>query len=163
MPTLNKTTTIKPGECFTLPRGAVVVSVSGILTNSCDFELPTPEALKCYKFEWELTNNVGSNTQAWDHEDVNNLFTAIVLNNVSTVISTKVSEPCTLRTNIDSILGTQGVLTVNCNRIGIAGDRDVATVVIKTLPSIAANLSVKVDLSGSNGDIRIFPVEITCP
>ena len=59
--TITKSVTIEPGESFTLPNGATVVSVTGILSNSCDFPLPDPEEYKCGYFYFNIDDDSNVN------------------------------------------------------------------------------------------------------
>lgn len=55
--TITKTVSISPGEQFTLPNGATIVSISDILDNSCDFTLPDPEPFVNYKYSFALNED----------------------------------------------------------------------------------------------------------
>lgn len=54
---LTKSVTISPGESFTLPSGATIISITDTLTNSCNFELPTPEQLIEYNFYFSVNED----------------------------------------------------------------------------------------------------------
>lgn len=57
MATITKTVIISPGESFTLPKGATVLSISNNLENSCGFDLPDPETLQNYKFYFSINED----------------------------------------------------------------------------------------------------------
>lgn len=59
--TITKTVSIAPGEQFTLPNGATIISVSDILDNSCDFPLPDPEPFVDYKYSFALNEDDNDN------------------------------------------------------------------------------------------------------
>ena len=77
MPQIIKTITIKSGEQFVLPPGAVVTTVIGMLGSS-GCTLPSPSQLSCYAFQFSAANKSGSRTPAYD--DVRLL--GIILNGV---------------------------------------------------------------------------------
>ena len=159
--TTTKSITLKPGETYILPADATNISSTGEIENECNLDI-TNVLLKCYDFIWELTNSNGAPTQSWDHEDSNNKITSIVLNNNTYTVTNKVSEPDTLKGNINAFLSSQGVFAIQSGRFDIAGDRDIAFVKMKTTDNLAKNLYITIKLSGSNGDIRIYPVEADC-
>lgn len=55
--TITKTVSISPGEQFTLPNGATIVSTSDILDNSCGLVLPNPEPFVNYKYAFALNED----------------------------------------------------------------------------------------------------------
>lgn len=59
--TITKTVSISPGEQFTLPNGATIISISDILDNSCDFTLPDPEPFVEYKYSFALNEDDNDN------------------------------------------------------------------------------------------------------
>lgn len=59
--TITKTVSILPGEQFTLPIGATIISISDILDNSCDFTLPDPEPFVDYKYSFALNEDDNDN------------------------------------------------------------------------------------------------------
>ena len=59
--TITKTVSILPGEQFTLPIGATIISISDILDNSCDFTLPDPEPFVDYKYSFALNEDDNPN------------------------------------------------------------------------------------------------------
>jgi hypothetical protein len=164
MPTITKHITILPGECFTLPKGAIVKAISDELTNSCSFDLPTPTALECYQFSWEITDNVGGQSQAWDHENNNNKFVKITFDGVDYPISLDTSDPGALAGTINNLLLSKGVTVISNSRtqIGVT-DIDLCIVQFKAFPTVVSTFNISVQLAGGANSIKLHPVSITCP
>jgi hypothetical protein len=58
LPTIiTRTVTISPGESFTLPTGATVVSITDVLENTCNLDLPEPEPLVEYFFKFAINED----------------------------------------------------------------------------------------------------------
>jgi hypothetical protein len=55
--TITRTVTIAPGESFTLPAGATVVSMTNTLQNSCNFALPNPEPFVEYNYKFSINED----------------------------------------------------------------------------------------------------------
>lgn len=55
--TITKTVSISPGEQFTLPNGATIISISDILDNSCGLVLPDPEPFVNYKYAFAINED----------------------------------------------------------------------------------------------------------
>lgn len=72
-----KSITLKPGEKFILPPNSSVIAITGDLTSTCD-NLPTPEALSCYSFQWEL-EGPNNGIDAWEGGTINSIKVGDVL------------------------------------------------------------------------------------
>jgi len=74
VPIVSKTTKsaiLKAGEKFILPPNSKVIAITGALDSTCN-NLPTPETLDCYSFQWELEGpNTGSD--AWENGTIDNI------------------------------------------------------------------------------------------
>lgn len=81
--TVTRTVTIAPGETFTLPAGATVVSITDVLQTDCNIELPTPEELVEYSYIFSLNEDAND-----DHpmgSEVN--IESVLIDGVSTTLS----------------------------------------------------------------------------
>ena len=54
--TITRSVIISPGESFTLPTGATVISITDVLETTCA-ELPTPEPIVIYKYIFSINQD----------------------------------------------------------------------------------------------------------
>ncbi len=69
-----KSASILPGECFTLPRGARVVTVTGDLTNSCGIDLPDAEPLVLYEYGFAINNDNNDDHPVGGNVNIDSFF-----------------------------------------------------------------------------------------
>lgn len=74
MSTILKTVTMLPGESFTLPKGATVISISNNLENSCNFDLPEPSPLRNYMFKFSINEDRNDHHPMGSEVDIESLL-----------------------------------------------------------------------------------------
>lgn len=72
-----KTVVLKPGEKFTLPPDAVVLTSTGTLSSTCN-NIPPIADLECYAFMSVQQNDSGSHTEPWQEDNIK--YRGIILN-----------------------------------------------------------------------------------
>jgi len=72
--TITRSVTISPGESFTLPAGATVISLTDVLTNTCDVELPEPEPFVEYQYIFALNQDDNDSHPMGGEVDINSLL-----------------------------------------------------------------------------------------
>jgi hypothetical protein len=117
---ITKTVTLQVGEQFTLPKGATVTSVTGVLSNSCDFDLPTPEVYKCGYFYFNIDDD---NNDNHPNDESNTKVTSIKIYD-NTVLIDQLANSANI-TNLNEDITTPGLfvfLSVDRYTINDSGD-----------------------------------------
>lgn len=69
-----KTVTISPGESFTLPVNAEVLSITDVLDTTCNIDLPTPEALINYSYVFSLNEDANDDHPMGSEVNIENIL-----------------------------------------------------------------------------------------
>ena len=95
---ITKTVSLDVGEQFTLPKGATVISLTGAVSNSCEFDLPDPTPYLAYSFRFAI------------NEDNNDDHPLGGLVNIESLLINGVTVPLTFtQMNTDSSGNSSGI------------------------------------------------------
>ena len=143
--------TLKPGEPFVLPPGAIIIGASDAndITSTC-VDLNNLEALACYCFQILFTEESGSTTPVF--KDNNVAVQGLFMTDTNTLypFSSTLTGISSINTNIENSLYTTPSIGGIIKNVCITYDNDssgdtgqVLTICFKTLPSIGNNLFLK--------------------
>lgn len=149
---------LAPGAVFTLPPASKVIATSGVVSSTCA-DLPVPEPLNCYSFQWLYA---GSGNQREDPFEGVTIVEA-TLNGVTYPINATgvdQDEPglVTLRNEFSKIPGLS-----NISWSSTGGDNVAVALYFKTIPSIASKLELKIQASPASRAMVAYirPIEDT--
>lgn len=146
----NKSITLAPGEKFILPPNSTILSITGELDSTCD-NLPEPQVLACYYFQWEMEGPGASGSDAWESGTVDEITvgtTSYTVNGDAYLENNDGASKLLLA------LTSAGFLDISIPAGSLLNNRMLWAACFKTTASIAASTVLKLH-SGDDSYIQI--------
>ena len=164
------TVTLQPGEQFTLPPGAEIISVSNLANVSSSCEIPTNlETLACYIIAINAADDANSQSPAWSNDTttLNGIFVGGTFYSFGLNLGDWIGAGGDVETNnLQNWITTHATLSTILTCTGSASGQDspgtrggVGTICFKTIPSLASDMYIKVSTSvpGHGSSFAFFP------
>lgn len=157
--------TLNPGETFYLPKTAKILSKT--ITGDADvisecIDLDDVAASQCFRFQWAITENSGSETQAWEDSDAGNIIKKIVIGGVVHLVTIDFNDGTGIMDAINE-LGNGVIVATGAAQTTSISDIDTFVVYVRMPEALAANTYLGFSITHTaDSDIRIYPSAIEC-